>query len=197
MLPVAFHLGPVAVYTYTLAFAVAFVAGWAVVRLASPRLGLPMHAAGDLSLAAFLGGIIGARAWYVATFPAQLGGVWLRAFELQQGGLVFYGGVAGGALALPLAGAIGRLGCFSAGCCGGRVTTGLLGVVFPGSSAAALPAQLIDAAAQLALFGVLLMVFVRVAAARGLVAWAWLALYPVARFLVGLVAFTRRERACP
>ena len=113
--------------------------------------------------------------------PAAYAAQWWRVFELQTGGLVFYGGVAGGALAVaamarvqsacpfpavadlaalasPLASSVGRLGCLAAGCCGGA---GLR----PG--AVTVPPQLLDAGAQLALFGVLLAVATRTPPAFG------------------------------
>lgn len=195
MLPIAFRLGPVAVYTYPLALFAAFACAWLLVRLRGPAAGVGQAAATDLALAAGLGGIIGARLWHAATFPSAYAAQWWRVFELQTGGLVFYGGVAGGALAvaamaraerlslpavadlaalaLPLASSVGRLGCLAAGCCGGA---GLR----PG--AVTVPPQLLDAGAQLALFGVLLAVATRTPPGSGTLTLWWLALYGAVRF---------------
>jgi phosphatidylglycerol---prolipoprotein diacylglyceryl transferase len=195
MFPVAFRLGPVAVYTYPLVMLAALTACWYLGRRLAPRLHIPGWAITDLVLAAAVGGLVGGRAWYVATFPSLYASGWWRVFELQNGGLVFYGAVAGGALgvvavasiehlplrgvadiaalALPLGSAIGRLGCLSAGCCGG---TGLrVGsvVVAP---------QVADMLAQSVLFCVMLMLASRIPFGRGTLFWCWLALYPVVRF---------------
>ncbi|HEY3318805.1 MAG TPA: prolipoprotein diacylglyceryl transferase family protein [Coriobacteriia bacterium] len=195
MLPVAFRAGPVDVYTYPLVLIAALAASWLVVRAFAPRLLVPRWAAADLVAAAALGALIGGRAWHVASFPAAYSAGWWRLFELQNGGLVFYGAVLGGAvtvaavarverlslpavadlaaLALPLGSAIGRWGCLAAGCCGGP---GLyVGDV-------RVPPQVIDSAGEIVLFGVLIALARRLTLGRGaLFAW-WLALYPVLRF---------------
>lgn len=104
------------------------------------------------------------------------------------GGLVFYGGLIGGFLclawvlaarrarfaqletvflpAVPLVHAIGRAGCFCAGCCYGRPTDSWLGVCYPeGGLAPAgiplVPVQLMESAGDLVLFGLLLLPFYR------------------------------------
>lgn len=101
--------------------------------------------AGDMILAALVGGIIGAKLWYVALHgPGTL---------LQRGGLVYYGGFTGGTLAVILNGwrrgvplrwtaqlcapalaaayAIGRVGCYLVGDDYGRPTSLPWGVAFP------------------------------------------------------------------
>lgn len=140
-------------------------------------------AAYDIALAAFLGGIVGARLFYVignwseyASNPLQL----LKFWELQ--GLVFYGGLAGGAvavllvirwkhlplwtmadavaLALPLGQAIGRIGCFLNGDSFGKASGLPWAVTFPqetrnamGIAAARVhPVQLYELLLDLALF---------------------------------------------
>ncbi|MCC6751202.1 MAG: prolipoprotein diacylglyceryl transferase [Deltaproteobacteria bacterium] len=125
-----------------------------------------------------------------------------RPLHLWEGGLVYYGGLLGAIaaawwfarrrkvrflrladLAIPLVAlghAIGRLGCFAAGCCYGRPTTGPLGVRFPRESLAFQefvqqgdlsiaahhtpplhPTQLYEVAAELTLFFVLLLLNTR------------------------------------
>jgi phosphatidylglycerol---prolipoprotein diacylglyceryl transferase len=62
------------------------------------------------------------------------------------------------ALVLPLAQALGRVGCFLEGCCYGLVTDGPLGMVLPGAGgqwAARYPTQLLLAAFDLGLFALL------------------------------------------
>lgn len=55
---------------------------------------------------------------------------------------------------LPIAHAIGRVGCFCAGCCYGRQSD-VCGVVFPDSAVARLPVQLYEAGANLIIAGIL------------------------------------------
>jgi phosphatidylglycerol:prolipoprotein diacylglycerol transferase len=88
------------------------------------------------------------------------------------------------ALALPLGSAIGRVGCFLNGCCGGAETTGLFGVTFPGGAGPVIPTQLVDSVANLLIFATVLHVAVRVAPRAGALWWTFLALYGVSRFLV-------------
>ncbi len=66
-----------------------------------------------------------------------------------------------GGLPAPLAQAIGRLGCFAAGCCAGKPTTSWLGMYQPnayGEWAMRYPTQLLSAAADLGIFLILLLV---------------------------------------
>jgi phosphatidylglycerol:prolipoprotein diacylglycerol transferase len=176
--PVLLSVGPVRLYSYTVLFFLAFIAAWAVARRVGAARGLRSAVVTDLVLATAIGGVLGARALYVADYPVAYVADPLRVFMLQQGGLVFYGGLAGGAVAglayalwrrlplravadtaavsVPLGAAIGRVGCFLNGCCGGKPTALPIGVTFPGGTGPVLPAQLIDAAVNLAVFGVLL-----------------------------------------
>lgn len=104
---------------------------------------------------------------------------------LFQGGLIYYGGFIGGVLgaflgarvanaklidfinpilpSLPLGHAIGRIGCFSAGCCYGKPTASSLGAIFrnPVGGAPAgvslFPVQLFESGLNLIIFAVLLL----------------------------------------
>ncbi len=66
-----------------------------------------------------------------------------------------------GGVAMPLAQAIGRLGCLAAGCCYGRLTDSFLGLYLPdhdGVWQVRYPTQLMAAAGDLLIFAVLLLV---------------------------------------
>lgn len=195
MYPVAFRLGPLAIHTYPLVLLAAVVAATALAHAHAPRLRMRRMAVNDLGAAVAVGGLVGARLWHAATFPAFYALRWWRVFALNTGGLVFYGAVAGAlvaavtvawiehlslpavadliALGLPLGCAIGRVGCLAAGCCGG-----------PGLrvGSISIPPQLVDSAAQLLVLGVVLAVATNMPFGRGAVAWTWLALYPMLRF---------------
>lgn len=136
------------------------VSAWIAVREWPGKLGLVRRdQLFDLAFYLFVGGIVGSRVLFImvnwkdyAAHPAKI-------FDLG-GGLVFYGGLIGATLmaiwyarkndiefmrladlAIPtvsLGQAFGRLGCFSAGCCWGDVTThqkAPFAVEFPGATA--------------------------------------------------------------
>ena len=120
------------------------VGGWLIDRECR-RYHFATDNAGDMIMAAVIGGILGAKLWYVA-----LHGVGAL---FSRGGLVYYGGFAGGALAVILNGwrrgvpirwtaqlsapalaaayAVGRVGCYLVGDDYGRPTTLPWGVAFP------------------------------------------------------------------
>ena len=125
--PFIVHLGPLEVTGYGLMLMVAFLmGGWLIARQLRERE-LREEYAADMVAAAVIGGIIGAKLWYVALTrdPGAL---------FSRGGLVWYGGFIGGALAVILNGwrlkvplrwtmqigapalaaayALGRVGCF-------------------------------------------------------------------------------------
>jgi phosphatidylglycerol:prolipoprotein diacylglycerol transferase len=125
--PFIIHLGPLEVTGYGLMLMVAFLmGGWLIARQLRERQ-LREEYAADIVAAAVIGGIIGAKLWYVALTrdPGAL---------FSRGGLVWYGGFIGGALAVMLNGwrlkvplrwtmqiaapalaaayALGRVGCF-------------------------------------------------------------------------------------
>jgi phosphatidylglycerol:prolipoprotein diacylglycerol transferase len=66
-----------------------------------------------------------------------------------------------GGLPVPLAQAIGRLGCLAAGCCAGKINPSWLGMYLPnarGEWAVRYPTQLLSAGADLGIFIILLLV---------------------------------------
>lgn len=89
--------------------------------------------------------------------------------------------------------AIGRLGCFSAGCCYGKPTTAFWGVEFTNPYAREIsgvplgvslhPTQLYEAGAEFLIFLVLLLTLQR-KRFDGQVFWTYVALYAVARFII-------------
>jgi phosphatidylglycerol:prolipoprotein diacylglycerol transferase len=122
------------------------------------RIGLDPVALFDSAVAGLLGGIVGARIFYVIDNWDQYAGDHWQVFRLDRGGLAFFGGLIGGGLTIlfmlhrrrlplretlgvaatlvPLGHAFGRVGCFMYGCCYGRVTASWLGVNFPAGSPA-------------------------------------------------------------
>jgi phosphatidylglycerol---prolipoprotein diacylglyceryl transferase len=144
--PLVIRLGSFELTGYGIMMMVAFlIAGW-LVSLELRRRGLREDYSGDMIAAAVVGGIIGAKLWYVALFrdPGAL---------FSRGGLVWYGGFIGGTLAVLLNGwrlkvptrwtmqigapalaaayALGRVGCFLVNDDYGRPTSLPWGVKFP------------------------------------------------------------------
>lgn len=125
--PLVFNIGPIEITGYGLMMMVGFLTGgWAIQRELRRR-GLNEEYASDIVVAAVIGGIIGAKLWYVVLTqdPGAL---------ISRSGLVWYGGFIGGTVAVYLNGlrkrvptritcdlvapalavgyALGRVGCF-------------------------------------------------------------------------------------
>ena len=131
--------------------------------------------------------------------------------HLISGGIVFYGALTGGVIGafigsriahedlrdyldivvpvIPLGHAIGRIGCFCAGCCYGRPTDSMIGVVYTDPVGGAptgvrlLPTQLIESAYNLLLFGILMAVSKRTTS-RYLTTFLYCILYGCFRFVL-------------
>ena len=144
--PFVLRLGPVEITGYGLMMMVAFLMGGWLIAIELKRRGLAEDYAADAVAAAVIGGIIGAKLWYVAV-TQDMGALFSR------GGLVWYGGFIGGtaavilngwrlkvplrwtmqlvAPALPAAYALGRIGCFLVNDDYGRPTDVPWAVKFP------------------------------------------------------------------
>jgi phosphatidylglycerol:prolipoprotein diacylglycerol transferase len=144
--PFIIHLGPLEITGYGLMMMVAFLMGGWLITLELQRRRLSEDYAADAVAAAVVGGIIGAKLWYVA-LNQDLGSLFSR------GGLVWYGGFIGGTIAVILNGwrlgvplrwtmqlvapalaaayALGRVGCFLVNDDYGRPTGVPWGMKFP------------------------------------------------------------------
>jgi phosphatidylglycerol:prolipoprotein diacylglycerol transferase len=144
--PLVFHLGPLEITGYGIMMMVAFLMGGWLIALELRRRRLAEDYAADLVAAAVVGGIVGAKLWYVALTrdPGAL---------FSRGGLVWYGGFVGGTIAVILNGwrlrvplrwtmqlvapalaaayALGRVGCFLVNDDYGRPTNLPWAVKFP------------------------------------------------------------------
>ncbi len=145
-------IGEITITSFGVMMALAFLAGYAVLRSELDRLGSDPDLAADMLLGALVGGIVGAKLYYVVLY-------WDRTvldpigMLFSRGGLVWYGGFIGGVLgvswmvkrrrgsiplaadavapALALAYGIGRIGCFLVGDDYGRPTDAPVGIAFP------------------------------------------------------------------
>lgn len=142
--PLIFKLGRFEVTGYGIMMMVGFLMGGWLITLELRRRGLYEEYAADITVAAVVGGIIGAKLWYWVLNGGSL---------FSRGGLVWYGGFVGGALAVVLNGwrlkvplrwtlhltapalaaayALGRIGCFIVNDDYGRPTNLPWGVKFP------------------------------------------------------------------
>ncbi|MBF0410094.1 MAG: prolipoprotein diacylglyceryl transferase [Candidatus Riflebacteria bacterium] len=138
--------------SYGVCLSLAFFAGISTGVLVGRRLDFSFEQVIDLSLWFLVSAIAGARILYIFLFPSQFPGI-IDMISLTSGGLVFFGGFIATVIALivwaklnkkslrdmgdfvaaPLATghAIGRIGCFLNGCCYGKSTSFLMGMVFP------------------------------------------------------------------
>lgn len=145
-------VGELTITSFGLMMALAFLCGYVVLRAEFGRLGADPDVGADALLGALVGGIVGAKIYYVLLY-------WDRTaldplgMLFSRGGLVWYGGFLGGCLgvvwvlrrrrisialgadaaapALALAYAVGRVGCFLVGDDYGRPTDSFVGVAFP------------------------------------------------------------------
>ena len=208
-------IGPLTLHTYGVLLALAFLAGLWVANRQAKRAGLDATRITDMAVYVLIGGLVGAKLllliveWpFYSRNPGEL-------FSLVQSGGVFYGGLIG---ALPVAWwyarkhglppwptadvlapgvvlgqAVGRMGCFAAGCCYGRPTSVPWAVTFRDIYTTRTvgtpldvplhPTQLYEAGATLLIFGVLLWL-ARRKQFHGQVALAYMFLYAVARFVI-------------
>ena len=152
MYPVLFRIGDFAITSFGVMMFLSFVVGtWALAKQFDKR-GIDPEIAWDMLLWIALGGILGAKLYYIGLHLEDLAANPLRELT-NRGGLVWYGGFIGGVSAfywqvrkrnLPLAQtfdasapglaiayAVGRLGCFLVGDDYGRPTDSWVGVAFP------------------------------------------------------------------
>ena len=155
MHPILFHLGSFPVHSYGVMIALAFLAGLWTATLRARREKISGETIADVTLWLMVGGIIGARIVYVATYWREefADQPLSEIFKIYHGGLVYYGGLIGAMIAgmiyirwkkLPLwkiadvlapscalGNVFGRIGCLLNGCCYGRACSLPWAISFP------------------------------------------------------------------
>jgi len=215
--PQLFHIGDFSLPTYGFLVSLGVLVGlWISVRN-SEKQGLDPEKAWNLGILVVLCGIIGAKILYVLVDWKYYAGHLSEIFSLNtlRAGGVFSGGLLAALVAaawyvrrhrmpalatcdafapgLALGHAIGRLGCFAAGCCWGKPTHAFWGVTFTNPLANAIvgtplgvplePTQLFESAVELANFFLLTWLFRR-KKFDGQVIGAYMFLYGFARFFL-------------
>ncbi len=155
MQSIALQLGSLTIYWYGVLVAAGFLAGlWTAGRRA-PLAGVVGDKIADLGPWLIVGAVLGARTLYVVSYWNEqfAGGTLWDIFNIRRGGLVYYGGLVGAALAcilyarwkkLPLwrladilapsvalGYVFGRIGCLMNGCCYGRACALPWAIRFP------------------------------------------------------------------
>lgn len=220
MLPRLFHIGNFSLPTYGLLVSLGVLVGlWISVRN-SEKSGIDPEHAWNFGILVVLAGIVGAKVLYIVNDWSYYTAHPREIFSLStlQAGGVFSGGLLAAFIGaawyirknrmpalgtcdafspgLALGHAIGRLGCFAAGCCYGKPTTHFWGVTFTNPLAAAWvgtplgvplePTQLFESAVELANFFILMWMFKR-KSFDGQVFGAYLFLYGVARYFLEFI----------
>ena len=144
--PVAYSFGPLQFTGFGFAMLLCFVIAQIILTKELERRNWDIEPAGDMVFASVIGGLLGAKIYYVILMQ-DVSALWSRA------GFVFWGGLIGGilavcfvvmrrklgvarmsdpvAVALPASYAIGRTGCWAVGDDYGRPWDGIFATVFP------------------------------------------------------------------
>jgi phosphatidylglycerol---prolipoprotein diacylglyceryl transferase len=215
MYPELFRIGNFPINTYGLLLALSFLGALIVAARLAARDGLPRERIYDLGLWMLLAALIGSKVLMLWTEPIyRENPAQLLSLDFLRSGGVFYGGFLGAVITgyflikryglpwwktadafapgIALGQAIGRQGCFAAGCCWGKATALPWGVQFTeaGHEVTGVPidvhlhpTQLYESFAALAIF-VFLMWLHRQKKFSGQVILFYGLLYAIARFAI-------------
>jgi len=216
MHPELFHAGPITVYTYGVLLGAAYLTGLQVAMVRARRMGLDAQKFMDLGIAIIVSALVGAKALllildfdHFTQNPADL-------LSLARSGGVFYGGLVlavlvgiwyvrkhrlpvwtTGDLAAPgiaLGYAVGRMGCFFAGCCWGAQTSVPWAVTFTDPVASEVvgtplgiplhPTQIYESISGFLTFVLILALERRGRPFPGRTFWGYILMYGVSRFII-------------
>ena len=227
MYPKLISIGSFYIPTYGVLIALAFLTGlWVTVRLAK-RAGLAADTVSNLAVYCAIAGIIGAKLFMflfdIGDYIRNPGQIF--SMETLQAAGVFHGGFIAALIVavlymrrnhLPvwrtmdvfapgvaIGQAIGRIGCFAAGCCWGRECDLPWGVRFRSDFAAPVPldkplhpTQLYESFADLMIFVILYRYFKRSPREGNVIGW-YLVLYSTARFCIEFFRFHEQALVGP
>ena len=208
MYPELFSIGPLTIHSFGVMMALAFVTAGLVLVWQLRKKGIDPQITYSLVIAAIIGGMVGAKVHYLIIHPDQFSQA-----VFSGRGLVWYGGLMGGALAVTLvawrskyrvaviadaaapalavAYAVGRMGCFLNGDDYGKPSGLPWAMAFPKgdppTTTLVHPTQLYEILASLAIFAILVWVLAPRLKRVGVLIWSYLCLAGVERFLVEFV----------
>ena len=201
--------------SYGLMMAIALITALLISYFRAKKAKLDLDVFSNMAIIAIICGLAGAYLLYVfVTYPIKE--IWnsivTGSFEVfKNGGLVFYGAIIAGFLAafvylkikkqrfldyaacivpsVPLAHAIGRVGCFLAGCCYGRCIDTPISVIYKNPIGGApvgvpvFPIQLVESCCNIVIF-IILLLYTRKNIKRRSVLFLYMLLYGIERFFL-------------
>jgi len=217
MHPELLHIGPLTIYTYGFMMATAFLVCYLILKHEIKKRGDDPEIASNIIFWGAIGGIVGAKIFYMIEFYQDL----LQdpiGMIFSGAGLVFHGGLIGGTIAvvtvillakIPLGEyadiigpvllvgqGIGRIGCFFAGCCHGEACSLPWAVTFPYASPPANypvhPTQLYETFINITLFFVLVKLVRPRMKRPGIIFAIYLMLAGLERFLLEFIRVNPR-----
>ncbi len=211
MHPILIAIGKFRIYTYGFMVAMGVLVGTVLARRQAKREGIDPDKILDITFYVLVSALIGSRLLFVLMNLQEYAHAPLNALKIWDGGLVFYGGLLPAAavgiwyirrIGLPLwqvtdifapsvaiGHAIGRIGCFGAGCCYGKVSSLPWAVTFTDPHSLAplgLPLHPVQLYSSLSLFLIFIVLILlrRRKIFHGEVFWSYTFLYGVVRFLM-------------
>lgn len=211
MHPTLIKIGSLSIHTYGVFVVIGFLAGIALAMREARRIGDDPATILDLSFYLLIWAIVGSRIFYIFMNYQDYSGQPLEVIKLWRGGLAFQGGLLASGLTLvwyvrkhhmnlgrladilapsvAIGQAFGRIGCFFAGCCYGKEAHVPWAITFNNPESLAPtgiplhPTQLYHAFSLFVIFLILTGV-TRFKRAHGQVAWVYLLLHSVQRFII-------------
>ena len=202
-------IGPITIHMYGVMIAAGFLAALLMTLRRGKKRGYDEDLIWGIFFCAIIGGMLGTRIlYYIVEIPEILKDPSIL-WDFKNG-YVVYGGIIGGILvgwlycrikklkfleyfdlmmpSIALAQGFGRIGCFLAGCCYGKETSGPLAVTFTNSdfapnNVALIPTQIYSGFLDFAHF-LLLLYVAKHKKADGQVAACYLIFYSIGRFVI-------------
>jgi phosphatidylglycerol:prolipoprotein diacylglycerol transferase len=207
--PVLFNFFGVNIYGYGTMIAIGILAALLTLSYRSKKQGYDEDSILNMAIIAIIAGVLGGKLLFIIT---EIKNIIANPSVLKDfgSGFVIYGAIIGGVIgvyvyskrkqwgllkvfdlvipSVALAQGFGRIGCFLAGCCYGKVTTSSFGVKFRQDSLAPVDACLLPTQLYSSIFDFLLAAFLfwysRKERKEGRVFSLYLVLYSVGRFAV-------------
>ncbi len=211
MYPILLKIGSFTLHTYGVLLAMGFLSAVFIALKEARRVNIDPNIVMDLAFYILISALIGSRLFYVFSNWDEFRDEPISIFLFWRGGLVFYGGLICAFLvglwyvkkkqlkftpladlvapSIALGQAIGRLGCFSAGCCYGKPTEIPWAVTFKDPYTLAPrdipihPTQLYESLATFSIF-LTLIIMRRRERFQGKLFWYYLLFYATARFII-------------